>query len=169
MNNRWTSRCLWSLGSLLSLAGAVSLAWSAIGQLDPGPVSSVHQSSAVAESATVKSPAIVPLEQFSPIWQTDCRQSLDASASLVNAPAGMNIRLVATALENDQPHAVFLDQQQRTVVRTIGEQMDGMRVAAIQSTSVILERQNQRFEVKLPEPASRPSAGQALSMQGRLP
>ena len=149
------------LSALMLLGGAAALLWSAAGPLEL-PVPPARLQALVPP--VPPAPPFPSLSQFAHIGQSDLRLSRpdpeQATGPVQTAAAAvpMRFRLLGTAVESGRPFAVFADEMQRPIVRTINQLIDGFRVTGIERKKVTVEQQSRRVDLSIPD--TYPGAGQ---------
>jgi prepilin-type N-terminal cleavage/methylation domain-containing protein len=107
-------------------------------------------------------PVFPPVEQFACIWQLNVRNSLGGPDPVATTwpvvsqpptpiPASLRVKLLATAVDNNRSCAVFSDEQQHSVVRSVGQRIDGNTIIAIERRKVTLENQGRPIDLTLPD------------------
>lgn len=98
-------------------------------------------------------PTLRPLSDYAVIWQRDLRQviiPLPTVAAPAPAPESLPIKLVGTAVEANQAHAIFSLASGTLLVRGKGSVVEGYRLLEIQRGKVLLRGGQREFELRVP-------------------
>lgn len=172
MTRSWIQSLLWTVSAIAGLAAIGFLVWSIGVSTSPDRIAGASASSA-NHGRSVSPVQVMSMVDLSPIWQVDVRHPIGSEipapepASVVVATLApesvavsptVRVRLVATAIDGQRPCAIFYDEQQRPIVREVGELIDGVRLSHIERRKVTLEHASGPIDLTVPElfpPATR--------------
>jgi hypothetical protein len=93
------------------------------------------------------------LSDLAVIWQRDLRQTVIHLPQPPEQPKSepkLAVQLVGTAIECDRQYGVFQLKDNRTVVKAVGDEVDGYRIVAIDRGRARLRNGEREYELKVP-------------------
>lgn len=156
MHIRWSRYSLLTLTTLMLCGALAAVVWVFTGLSNPQPASittmAINPTGELAPSSNLP-----PLERFTHIWQANIRDSLTQAARTdvpqvkEVPPQSFPAKLVAIALDQEWPSAIFLDGAGQLNALTLGQQIEGMTITRIDHQTVKLEEGARQVELKVPE------------------
>lgn len=95
----------------------------------------------------------VGLGDLAVIWQRDLRQPVVDAVAKVEPPApepAPSVQLLGTAIESDRRYGLFRLANQTTVLRSVGTEVEGFAVIAIERGVARLRAGSHEYELKVP-------------------
>jgi len=107
----------------------------------------------LARQAEPEAGSMPALSDLAVIWQRDLRQpviDLPEQPEQPKSEPKLAVQLVGTAVERDRQYGVFQLKDNRTVVKAVGDEVDGCRIVAIDRGRARLRSGEREYELKVP-------------------
>ena len=137
MNLYRTKRVLWLASVLLGAGAILAGLLGAFGplQIGGGPTDA-RGATGESDRADSAEEAGVPLKHYEVIWQRNLRRPIFDPPPVIRVKVSppkpkLKVRLVGTVLEPGFTYAIFTDSGGKTVLKRIGESIQGARVESI--------------------------------------